>query len=614
MASETLSHDTRSVTPTEEEGTESFQDHPDVCIPPVIAVEDFGSGKSDCNYQPRVWKDMGKLFQQETLSDIMLMAEGQTIPCHKFLLAAASEYFYSKLVAASDPINNSLLEIEGVSFQSLKVIVSYIYSGNINITVDNAVEVIPACKVLKLNSAYDTCVACLLDSVDPMNCIGLYNIATEHDMEHLKERSSEVMVNNFKEVVSGPEYHNMSVDDVDKYIQNDGLRIPNEDSVYHALISWIRFQPDERSHHFTELVKRVRFCFCSRYCMEHIVSKEPLMDTLEYQKTILSAMKHQGDHHYDVCVDKEHDENLGWDLRPRKGYESKQSMIIIGDISDLGGTTSGECWRLENYGWEVLKESPMPPEIVGLFSACMARYGIVVSGGSSQGKPASQCWLLSTSTYQWRPLPDLNTARLRHASVCVGGQVYVIGGEGTRQERLSSVETLQRNGRQWSTLPQLPQAVEHPMAAAYGQCVYVFGGINASGQHSRTVYVYRTSTESWKKLADMSGICGFGAAVVWKDMIYLVGGFRRSCMSFDPVINAWTTLCQCRYEHADGPALVWKDRILVCGGRSTETKCDDSKAGGTSMIEEYNPVKDTWAISQMELPQKLRSHFMFVTE
>ncbi len=51
----------------------------------------------------------------------MLMAEGQSIPCHKFLLAAASEYFYSRLVVETETLNSNLLEIEGVTFNALKV-------------------------------------------------------------------------------------------------------------------------------------------------------------------------------------------------------------------------------------------------------------------------------------------------------------------------------------------------------------------------------------------------------------------------------------------------------------------------------------------------------------
>ncbi len=154
----------------------------------TIAEKEFGSGTSDCNFQSRVWKGMGKLFKQETLSDVMLMAEGHSIPCHKFLLAASSEYFYNKLVAATDAVDHNLLEIEGISFQTLKVIVSYMYTGNINITVENAGDVISLCKTLKLNSAYDTCEASLKEQANPANCIGLHRMAGRNDVKDLKER------------------------------------------------------------------------------------------------------------------------------------------------------------------------------------------------------------------------------------------------------------------------------------------------------------------------------------------------------------------------------------------------------------------------------------------
>ena len=577
----------------------------------TIAESEFGSGTSDSSYQARVWKDMGKLFQQETLSDVMLMAEGQSIPCHKFLLVASSEYFYNRLVAAADAVEHNLLEIDGINFQTLKVIVSYIYTGNINITVENAGDVISLCKTLKLNSAYDTCEAFLKQQANPGNCIGLHRMASRNDIVELKEKAREIMMNNFKEVVSGPEFLDMSTDEVDEYIQNENLRIPTEDPVYDAVISWIRHQPEERESCFTQLLKSVRLRFCSAYCLKYTVADEILMGTVDYQKLLVSALKH---HDADtLCWDRVRSECKDCNVLPRQGFRRISNMIIIGGASNTDtGTdiTTNQCWRLENEEWEVLNECPMP-ETVRLFSACITRDGIVVTGG---GKPVSQCWLLSTSSYQWTPLPDLNTARLRHASVCGGGQLYVIGGEGTGEKRLSSVETLQKNGRQWDILPDLPEAVEHPMATANGQYVYVFGGINNTGQHSRTVYVYRTSRKSWKRLVDMPEICDFGAAVVSKDMIYLVGGFRRSCMSFDPVCNGWTTLSKCRYEHADSPALVWKDRILVCGGRSTDAKRDNNTSGRTSVIEEFDPEKNTWAVSQIQLPKKLCSHAMFAAE
>ena len=299
---------------------------------------------------------------------------------------------------------------------------------------------------------------------------------------------------------------------------------------------------------------------------------------------------------------------------PRKAYAKETTLVTIGGKSDPGYDTRTDCWRLEDGEWRVMEQCPMPVSLF-CFSACMMKEGILVTGGGNDDMtPVTQCWLLSTTTYQWSPLPDLNTARARHASVCVGGQPYVIAGQGGDGEDISSLECLPRCSGKWESLLGLPKAVRHVMVASYGESIYVFGGIQGAYENSQSVFVYGTKSRSWHTLADMPQICEFGSAVVWKDRIYIVGGFQQSCMRYDPVLAQWSTLSRCRHQHADGPALVWKDRILVCGGRSRKAKRDNGTAGGTSVIEQYDSETDTWTVSQIELPQKLCSHFVFSIE
>ncbi len=582
----------------------------DAPVKKTIPEEEFGMGTVDSAYPPQVWRDMGKLFQLETLSDVMLMAEGQSIPCHKFLLAAASEYFYDRLVVASNAVDHNLLEIEGISFQTLKVIVSYIYTGNINVTVENGGGLIPACKMLKLHSAYDTCASYIMEKISPANCVGLYKVATANEFQKMKDKAWEVMVKNFKEVVSGPEFQSMSADDVEEYIKNDGLRVANEDPVYDAVISWIRHNPDERRIFFSKLIKNVRFRFCSAYYLKYLAGKETLMETVSCQKMLLSALKHQDAGRF--CWDNAEAECVDCRVLPREGYQRQLDMIIIGGVSDPGRVLSGNCWRFQNEEWE-LQECSLPTKIHP-FSACDVKDGIVVSGGYCNGKPVSQCWLLSTSTYQWSPLPDLNMARLRHASVCVGGQVFVIGGEGCDGKEMSSMECLPKTREHYAVMLDIPKPLVHPMVAAEEQYIYVFGGTDMKWNCSRSCYMYDTDKKCWHDLPDMPLACTFGSAVVWKNRIFVVGGFDRSCMSFNPALNVWTTLSQCRHEHADGPAVLWKCSIIVCGGRNREAKRDDGTSAGSSVIEEYDPETDTWTVLQMELPEKLSSHFVFSIE
>ena len=100
--------------------------HGDLAVRSTLPEAEFGLGISDSTYRQQTWSGMGKLFQQEKLSDVMLMADGQSIACHKFLLASVSDYFYNRLVVETEAVNHNLLEIEGISFSALKVIVSYL--------------------------------------------------------------------------------------------------------------------------------------------------------------------------------------------------------------------------------------------------------------------------------------------------------------------------------------------------------------------------------------------------------------------------------------------------------------------------------------------------------
>ncbi len=570
----------------------------------TLPEAEFGLGISDSAHRQQTWTGMERLFQQGKLSDVILTADGQSIPCHRFLLAASSQYLYRMCVVETETPNT--LEIEGITFTALKVIVSYLYTGSINITAENARDVIPACKMLKLTSAYDICIKFAMEIINPGNCIGLYKMATQNDVSKLSSKALDVMESNFSEVVSGRQFLALSEKDVADYIQNEFLKIPNEDLVFEAVVSWVKHHPREREPSFRRLITHVRLRYCSPDYLTQVVSNERLMENHGCQKHLTAALVHQRAAPFPDSGKRD-------GIEPRKGYRRVATLLIIGGRSDPGDVTRSDCWRLEDAEWKVMGESPMP-ELVTLFSACVVKEGILVTGGFRSKKSVSQCWLLSTSTYQWSPLPDLNTARGRHASVCVGGQLYVIAGEGSDENVISSIECLPRSDAKWKHLPDMPKALIHTMAVSYAECVYVFGGRDMRDKDSQSVFVYSTKRNAWQTLADLPHVCSFGSAVVWKDRIYIVGGFSQSCMRYDPILAQWSALSQCRHQHADAPALVSKDRILVCGGRSKNAKRDNGDPGGTSVIEEYDPETDTWTVSEIELPQKLHAHAVFSTD
>ena len=113
-------------------------------------------------YKARVWEYLRNLFQQDELTDVMLAADGQSILCHRVLLAAASDFFTDKFVVKPESLEHNPLDIEGIDFDTLTDIVHFVYNGRVELTVKKTEKLIPASVSLMLPELTNMCVDFLM--------------------------------------------------------------------------------------------------------------------------------------------------------------------------------------------------------------------------------------------------------------------------------------------------------------------------------------------------------------------------------------------------------------------------------------------------------------------
>ncbi len=584
----------------------------------------------------------------------MLMAEGQSIPCHKMLLASVSEYFRRKFVTEANAMENNLLEIEGITFHTLKLIVSYLYSGKININVENIKKLIAASDMLKLSSLTETCGNYAVKILNATNCLGFYEIAALYNVEHLSGMAHQIMMNKFVDVVTGPEFKALAEDEVIQYIQDEKLRVLNEDPVFEAVVLWVKHDIDTRRPCFSNLLEHVRLTYCSPSYLQNVIARESLMEHPACQKLLMLSFVHQFESEDRVgCV---HD-TVKPHSKPRAYYNT---LLLIGKVENRRFPVSAECYFLTGREWIPMKDLSLSRcANVSEFSACLTKDGILVSGGLRQELALRECWLLSTTKFEWTTMPSLNTARYGHVSVAVGDQVYVVGGRGGNKALLTSVEHFDKYRKKWAETSALDRPLESPLIECLDQYVYVFGkatvqvvdgvpvetglhpsqGQTYSAPGSRMynpqrvqtqnsswfsmfypgskkyemrvtvlqkskAYAFDTTSMKWSSLAEMPQKCTQGSAVAILKKIYVVGGAERCCMCFDPYLGQWTILSHCARQHIGAPAVVWGGRILVCGGLE----------GNTELSEEYDPRTNTWRVSDLTLPYTAKSQFIFAIE
>ncbi len=142
-------------------------------------------------YKLRVWKDLTNLSEQDHMTDVMLAADGQSIPCHRVLLAAASKFFFDKFEVHPESVEHNLLVIKGIDYDTLKDIVHFVYNGRVDLTLKKIEKMIPASVSLMLPELTSVCKDFVLHTLhnDKSGCIDVHRIAKHNSLEKAAEKA-----------------------------------------------------------------------------------------------------------------------------------------------------------------------------------------------------------------------------------------------------------------------------------------------------------------------------------------------------------------------------------------------------------------------------------------
>lgn len=78
-------------------------------------------------------------YEQQLLTDIVLIVEGTEFPCHKMVLATCSSYFRAMFMSGLSESKQTHVHLRNVDAATLQIIITYAYTGNLAIS-DSTVE------------------------------------------------------------------------------------------------------------------------------------------------------------------------------------------------------------------------------------------------------------------------------------------------------------------------------------------------------------------------------------------------------------------------------------------------------------------------------------------
>ncbi|XP_062442967.1 kelch-like protein 3 isoform X5 [Rhea pennata] len=460
------------------------------------------------SHMRKAFKVMNELRSKRLLCDVVIVAETVEMEAHRVVLAACSPYFCAMFTGDMSESKAKKIEIKDVDGQTLRKLIDYIYTAEIEVTEENVQVLLPAASLLQLMDVRKNCCDFLQSQLHPTNCLGIRAFADVHACTELLQQANAYAEQHFPEVMLGEEFLSLSLDQVCSLISSDKLTVSSEEKVFEAVISWINYEKESRLEHMAKLMEHVRLPLLPRDYLVQTVEEEALIKNNNTCKDFLiEAMKY----HLLPLDQRQLIKNPR--TKPRTPVSLPKVMIVVGGQAPKA-IRSVECYDFEEERWDQVAELP--------------------------------------------------SRRCRAGVVFMAGNVYAVGGF-NGSLRVRTVDVYDGVKDQWTSIASMQERRSTLGAAVLNDLLYAVGGFDgstgvgvlsgllyATGGHDgplvrKSVEVYDPGTNTWKQVADMN-MCRRNAGVcAVNGLLYVVGGDDGSCNLasveyYNPITDKWTLL------------------------------------------------------------------------
>ncbi|VFV36140.1 actin-binding protein IPP isoform X4 [Panthera pardus] len=450
---------------------------------------------------------INKMRNGEHFCDVQLQVGKETFKVHRLVLAASSPYFAALFTGGMKESSKDVVQILGIEAGIFQILLDFIYTGIVNIGVNNVQELIVAADMLQLTEVVNLCCEFLKGQIDPLNCIGIFQFSEQIACHDLLEFTENYIHVHFLEVHSGEEFLALTKDQLIKILRSEELSIEDEYQVFLAAMQWILKDLGKRRKYVVEVLEPIRFPLLPpQRLLKYIEGEKDSMifdctecyDPVTKQWTTVASMNH-----------------------PRCGLGV---CVCYGAIYALGGWVGAEIGNtIERFDpdenkWEVVGNMAMSRYYFG----CCEMQGLiyVIGGISNEGIELRSFEVYDPLSKRWSPLPPMGTRRAYLGVAALNDCIYSVGGWNETQDALHTVEKYSFEEEKWVEVASMKVPRAGMCVVAVNGLLYVSGGRSSSHDFLApgtldSVEVYNPHSDTWTEIGNMiTSRCEGGVAVL----------------------------------------------------------------------------------------------------
>ena len=243
---------------------------------------------------------LGQFRENGEFIDVRLKVNKSIFLAHRNVLAANSDYFHAMFKHGMKESNKKTIELKGENLSALgfKIIMDFIYSGELLVKEENVFEVLATANCLQMAIIVRQCCD-FLDKeyiqgcMDIQTYLHLLQFADFHGLKDLKEATLCKMASVFKEVCESEEF--LSKIDTDQFLNllsRDDLSAPSETFVFKSVMQWIKYQKEERISVAAKIIGAVRLGLVDTKCVVEELNTEEMQRVPGIKTLCLETLVH----------------------------------------------------------------------------------------------------------------------------------------------------------------------------------------------------------------------------------------------------------------------------------------------------------------------------------
>lgn len=180
------------------------------------------------------------------------------ISVHRLVMMSASKYFQALLGPHFKESQEEEVYIADIDGTTLKLIIDFCYTGQLQITDDNIAQIISAATAMELVVIEEKCQQFWTKILAASNCVGIFSVADRYSFLELRQRSRDMICEYFEEV-STSEVQTLTFSCFSELLKCDHLHAMwQEEFIFQRMTQWIDYDEINRSDFAPELFQLIR--------------------------------------------------------------------------------------------------------------------------------------------------------------------------------------------------------------------------------------------------------------------------------------------------------------------------------------------------------------------